>query len=263
MKISLAGWSLQRRFRRAEDPLTLLEFPGVAREEFDIEAIELNSPFFASTEPDYLEALKTEAGKFRVGFVGLAVDGTGDPASLDEEARQDAVERIRAWFPVARALGLSYFRANTGGRGAEEDPRALEQCVRSFRELAQAGARHAMTITIENHGGLSACPDRVVAIMEAVGSPWIGTLPDFGNFPEAVRYEGLRKLAPYARGMHAKTFEFDEWGEERRFDLPRCVRTVREGGYDGYFGIEYEGPGDDHEGVLKSKALLARHLGAA
>jgi sugar phosphate isomerase/epimerase len=263
MKISLAGWSLQRRFRRPENPLTLLEFPGVAREEFDLEAVELNSPFFACTEPDYLEALKEEAGKFNVALVGLAVDGTGNSAALDEEERRAAVEAIRAWFLVARRLGLPSFRANTGGRGAEDDPRAMEQCIRSFRDLAAEAARHEVALTIENHGGLSACPDRVLILLRAVDNPWLGTLPDWGNFPDAVRYEGLQKLIPYARGVHAKTYAFDEHGEETRVDVPRCLQICRAAGYRGFYGIEFEGPTDDGEGVRKSKALLVRHLQAA
>lgn len=262
MKISLAGWSLNRRFRAAENPLSLLDFPAVAREEFGFDAVELNSPFFASLEPDYLEALNARGREFDVRFVGLAVDGTGDPSSADEDARRHAIEQIERWFPVAKALGLPYFRANTGGRGAEDDPAALARCIASWRELAAEAARWEIPIVIENHGGISANPDHIVAIMEAVGGPWIGTLPDFGNFADAIRYEGLRKIAPYARGVHAKMLEFGPDGEETRIDIGRCVKIFRDAGYDGYFGIEFEGRTDDHEGVLKSKGLLIKHLRA-
>ena len=44
MEISLAGWSINRRFRNQEEPLSLLDYPQLARDEFGINAIELNSP---------------------------------------------------------------------------------------------------------------------------------------------------------------------------------------------------------------------------
>lgn len=260
MKISLAGWSIHRRFMNKEKPLPLIEFPRLAKEEFGFEAVELNSPFFESTDDSYLERLRSAAQDAGVLLVGMAVDGTGEPASLNEEARQSSVEQIKKWFAVSKRLGLPYFRANTGGYGNEQNGEAVNQCIKSFRELAHEAERTGVKIVIENHGGISANPDTIVRIMEEVGSKWIGTLPDFGNFADSIRYEGLRKIATYAVGVHAKMFEFDAAGEDIRIDIGRCVRIVKDSGFQGYWGIEYEGSGDDHNGVLKAKALLERHL---
>lgn len=281
--ISLAGWSINRRFRRQQDPLTLLEYPAVAKEEFGITAVELNSPFFASTDDAYLDAL-VEAGK-RAGvvFTGMAVDGTGNPAALDEEERKASVRMILPWFRVSKRLGLPMFRVNTGGHGSESDPRALEQCIKSFRELVEEAEATGVKLLIENHWGISINPLNTVRILEEVDSEMLGTLPDFGNFPdsqnprglemlqeasgglppEEIRYWGLALMAPYALAVHAKMYSFDENGEEPRIDVGRCVRILRDAGYQGYWGIEYEGQADDHEGVLKAKALLEKHLGLA
>ena len=51
MEISLAGWSINRRFRSQENPLSLLDYPQLARDEFGINAVELNSPFFTYEGP--------------------------------------------------------------------------------------------------------------------------------------------------------------------------------------------------------------------
>lgn len=278
-KISLAGWSINRRFRREEDPIKMLDYPALVKEEFGIEAVELNNPFFASTEDDYLDEL-VEAGK-RAGvtFTGMAVDGTGNPAAIDEDERKAAIEKIRPWFRISKRLGLPLFRINTGGHGSEGDPRAVDQCIKSFKELVKEAEATGIKIVIENHWGISINPLNTVRIMEEVDSEMLGTLPDFGNFPDShnprglellqelsgleadeIRYWGLELMAPYALATHAKMFTFDENGEDPRVDVGRCVKIIRDAGYKGYWGIEFEGPGDDHEGVLKSKALLEKYL---
>lgn len=281
LKISLAGWSLHRRFLDKESPLRLLDFPKVAKEEFGIDAIELNNPFFESTEETYLSELKGAAQEAGVTLVGMAVDQTGDPSSLDEAERLQSIEKIRAWFPVAKSLGLPFFRVNTGGHGRESDAESLKKCIASFSELVKVAEDYGIKLAIENHWGISANPLNIVRIIEEVGSSLLGTLPDFGNFPDdtrpqvfeavkpglpeevtptQIRYWGLEVMAPYAIGVHAKMFEFDEEGNDTRIDVARCVGIFKASGFDGYWGIEFEGSGDDHEGVLKSKRLLERLL---
>ena len=51
--------------------------------------------------------------------------------------------------------------------------------------LTDYGAKHGISIICENHGGPSSNPDALIALMKAVGKPTFGTLPDFGNFPQA------------------------------------------------------------------------------
>ena len=53
---------------------------------------------------------------------------------------------------------------------------------------------------------------------------------------------------------------FDENGESPEIDCRAAVQILKDAGYSNPLGIEYEGNTDDHEGVLKSKALLIKHL---
>ena len=101
----------------------------------------------------------------------------------------------------------------------------------------------------------------MVRVIEGVrlthGPDAIGSLPDFGNWPDDVdRYESLRKILPYAKAVHAKVLDIDEHLDHPKFDLARCVRLTREAGYDGYLGIEYEGTGDQVEGVRRAVRKL-------
>jgi sugar phosphate isomerase/epimerase len=252
MKLSLAGWSLQTLFKGGQ--LALLDFPAFTKENFGIEAVELNSPFFASKEPQYLKQLVANAQKAGSQLLNIAVDEAGDLSALDEAVRTEGLKAYSQWIPVARAIGVRAIRANSGGRDITDRAAAIAACIRSFTELARKGKEQGVAILMENHGGFSCDTESIIQVMEAVanevGKEWIGTLPDFGNWYSPIeRYEATRKIFPYAKAVHAKTKDIDENLNHPAFDLAKCVRIAKEAGYDGWLGIEYEGSGEPVEGV--------------
>jgi sugar phosphate isomerase/epimerase len=261
MQLSLAGWSLHPLFRAAAEPLQLLDFPRFTRDQFGIEAVELNNIFFASTEPAYLKRLVQAAHSAGVKLLNIAVDEKGDLSADDDAARAEGLANYSRWVPVAREIGCSAIRANSGGKTIIHRGRAIERCIDSFRRLADAGRKHGIAILMENHGGLSVDADSILQVIEAVrethGQGAVGTLPDFGNWPDTADREGsLRKIMPYAKAVHAKVLEIDEHLNHPRFDLVRCVQITREGGYDGYLGIEFEGAGDRIESIKRAVRKL-------
>ena len=203
MRIGLAGWALNRRFRAAEKPLTMLEFFQVVRDEFDLECVEINNLWLVSHEPQYLAQLVAAARTAGVTMEGMAVDGTGDLSLLDEAQRQVSIQNALAYFEVAERLGLAYFRVNTGGR-PDGPPEMLAACIDSFRRLAAEGERRGIRIATENHGGLSTDPEMMVRLVQGVDSPAMATLPDLGNFPGEIVVEGIRRIMPWAANVHVK-----------------------------------------------------------
>ena len=271
MEISLAGWSIHRRFRDSESPLLLLDFPALAVEEFDIRLLELNSPFFAYADPDnpatsrlaagYLIELRQRARDSGVQLLNVAVDGHGDLASPDNKERKQAVDNHKKWIDACLALGCNAFRANTGpGRGESVTETHIGKCIESFGELTELCAQAGIRLLMENHGGVSVSPENILRVMEAVGSDHCRVLADFLNWPaEDDKLENLRMVAPYAWATHAKFLSFTADGESREIDCAAAIGILKDAGYDNPFGIEYEGKTDDREGVLKSKALLEKH----
>ena len=74
------------------------------------------------------------------------------------------------------------------------------------------------------------------------GNPDLGTLPDFGNFPDEIdRYDAVETLMPQAKAVSAKCYHFDGDNNETKIDFPRMMEIVKATGYSGYVGIEYEG----------------------
>jgi sugar phosphate isomerase/epimerase len=143
---------------------------------------------------------------------------------------------------------------------SKPQPEKIERCVAALRQLRPTLDEFDLQAGIENHWGLSTNPATVVEIIRRVESPRIGTCPDFGNFTVTQdRYAGLHLLAPYAKHVHAKSYQFNGTGEETTIDFARCLKIFREAGYDGGISVEYEGEGDQRLGSQKTRELILRH----
>ena len=57
---------------------------------------------------------------------------------------------------------------------------------------------------------------------------------------------------PYAKAVSAKSYDFDESGNENKIDYPRMLKIVKDAGYRGWIGIEYEGGNGDSEMLLST-----------
>jgi sugar phosphate isomerase/epimerase len=95
--------------------------------------------------------------------------------------------------------------------------------------------------------------------MKQINRPNAGTLPDFGNFHDYDRYKGVEELMPYAKGVSAKSHDFDINGDETKTDYRKMLKLVLDAGYHGYVGVEYEGKAiPEPEGIKATKALLEK-----
>lgn len=261
--ISLAEWSLHNTLRKGQ--LEHLDFPRHAREAFGIDAVEYVDQFFADRVSDraYLSELKKRAEGEGVRAWVLMVDTAGPLGAADAQARAKAVERHKAWMDAARYLGCGVLRVNARGDGSGDG--SPEELARRMAEsgalLAAYGKELDLNVVIENHGGPSSDPEWLAGVIHRVDSPWFGTLPDFGNFPDSVdRYAAVEKLMPSAKAVSAKSGRFDEAGDELGTDFPRMMDIVLDAGYRGLVGIEVGVRSVEEEaaGIRKTRALLEK-----
>jgi sugar phosphate isomerase/epimerase len=274
-KISLAEWSLHKRYFATPDvPKTNLGFPKDAKEEFGIEAVEYVNQFFKdkATDSAYLAELKKRASDLGVTNVLIMVDGEGDLSAPDKAARDKAVDNHKKWADAAKTLGCHAIRVNTGEHYA---PGQVDDAAEACGKLAAYGKSLGLSVICENHGGPSSWPDALLALIKAVNSPNFGTLPDFGNFPPRSRaakggpdkvdpYDAIARMMPSAKGVSAKTHDFNADGEASDLDFARIMKIVTDAGYHGYVGVEYEGSKlSEAEGIKATKALLEKVRGAA
>jgi len=96
-------------------------------------------------------------------------------------------------------------------------------------------------------------------VLSEVGLDNCGSLPDFGNFHGYDRYQGMEDLMPFAKGVSAKSHNFDENGEETKSDFTKMLSIMLKHHYHGYVGVEYEGKKlSEDEGIKATKALLEK-----
>ena len=64
-------------------------------------------------------------------------------------------------------------------------------------------------------------------------------------------------MMPKALAISAKTYNFDQNGNETSMDFSKILQLVKDAGYQGYIGIEYEGNNlTAEQGIIKTKELL-------
>jgi L-ribulose-5-phosphate 3-epimerase len=260
-KISLAEWSLHKALFAKK--INNLDFPRIAREQYGIEGVEFVNQFFKDKAHDsaYLKDLKARANDHGVTCVLIMIDDEGDMSAKEKEERDKAVMNHKKWVDAAAALGCHSIRINTGEHYSPTDVGAVSE---SCSALTEYGAKNKIGIICENHGGPSSDPSALIALMKAVNNPNFGTLPDFGNFPKSVDgkykidiYEAIARMMPFAKGVSAKSYDFDEKGNETTLDYARIMKIVTKAGYHGFVGIEYEGSRlSEPDGIKATKKLL-------
>jgi Xylose isomerase-like TIM barrel len=270
-KISLAEWSVHKAIYSGK--ITNLDFPVIAKKEFGIEAVEyVNSLFMGKGEDkNYLKELKMRCDDNGVRSVLIMCDGEGDMGDLDNKKRLQTIENHKKWLEAAKFLGCHAIRVNAFGEGSEAD--VATAAVDGLSRLTELARPYGLKVIVENHGSYSSKDGWLVGVMRRVNKPDCGILPDFGNFCykhkndhwedgcelESDRYKMTKDFMPFAHGVSAKSNNFDGSGNCIETDYRRMLRIVKDGGYRGHIGIEYEGPVlDEYAGIRATKALLMK-----
>ncbi|MCB1233647.1 MAG: sugar phosphate isomerase/epimerase [Verrucomicrobiae bacterium] len=299
--ISLAEWSLHNALKKGE--LDNLDFPKIAREMFGIGAVEWVNQFFGVEDPKlglqpkdgaYIAEMLKRTNDLGVENVLIMCDRVGNLGDPNEDKRSNAVVGHFEWVRVAKALGCHSIRVNarSDDRLSPEEQRDL--CVDGLSRLSEFATDHEMGVIVENHGGLSSNGSWLASVMKGVGMDNCGTLPDFGNFfvaknrgdaeqfakakapfeedpayretPEGLeydRYQGVTDLMPFAKGVSAKSHDFNDQGDEVHTDFVRMMKIVKDAGYSGHVGIEYEGGKlSESDGIQATKKLLEKAIAA-
>lgn len=278
-KLSLAQWSLSQPILNGEmDPMDFAERAN----ELGFEGIEyvsqLYSPMYKdSAAPEaalqtVLDSLKSKSEEFNVENILIMVDGEGDLASSNKEERNQAVQNHHKWVDAAEFLGAHSIRVNLFGSDVPEEWQS--NAVDGLTKLSEYAAEKNINVLVENHGYLSSNAQLLVEVIERVDMENCGTLPDFGNFclkreggerweaecvEEYPKYRGVEEMMEYAKAVSAKSYDFDENGQETTIDFARMLQIVKDAGYTGYIGVEYEGQRlSPEEGILATKEILIK-----
>ena len=265
-KISLAQWSLHKTLQ--QNKLDNLDFAKVTKEKFGIDAVEYVNQFFKDKAKDatYLADMKKRTDDLGVTNVLIMVDGEGGLGDKDEQKRTRAVENHYKWVDAAKFLGCHSIRVNAEtvkGNSPEEFEEGKKLASDGLRRLSEYAKPLNMNVIVENHGGLSSNGKWLSETIRMTGMSNCGTLPDFGNFYEYDRYQGVTEMMPLAKAVSAKSYDFDVDGNDTKIDFMKMMKIVLDANYHGWVGIEYEGSKlSEEEGIVATKKLLEKCMAA-
>ena len=247
LKLSLSAYSFNRQLKRGwpspsrdGGSMSLMDFIDYCAE-LQLDATELTSYYFPNPlSHDYLMQVKEKT--FRLG---LEISGTAignDFCLPDSPARDAQLELCRQWIDFAADLGAPVIRIFAGNtpEGATEQ-QAMDNCVAGINDCLPQAAKRGVVLALENHGGITATPKQLLAIVRRVDpSPWFGVNFDGGNFHTANPYADLESIAPYTVNAQIKVMVQPKDAAKQPADLRRIVDILRAAAYRGYLVLEYE-----------------------
>ncbi|AWA29727.1 xylose isomerase [Flavobacterium magnum] len=279
-RLSLAQWSLHRAMMETKT-LNPIDFASTAKS-LGFEGLEYVSALYTLEQGNQIQGAAKLAKELRQRSVDndmtnvlIMVDGEGELAALDKKERDTAIDNHKKWVDAAAEMRCHSIRVNLFGAGAEKDFKVWkETSIDGLGRLAAFAAQSEINVIVENHGGLSSDISKLTEVFEAIGLKNCGALPDFGNFCVKRRdgdrwaspcieiydkYKGVSELMPFAKGVSAKSYDFDTDGNETTIDYVKMLQIVKSAGCKGFIGVEYEGSRlGEIDGILATKALLLR-----
>tara|TARA_B100001778_G_scaffold168972_1_gene138888 strand:+ start:1231 stop:2229 length:999 start_codon:yes stop_codon:yes gene_type:complete len=282
-----------------QNKLDILKFPEMIREKYKINGAEYWSIAFMGKENDtnFIKDLKKRSLDQNVENLIILVDNIDintmengpSLASSKKNEREKSIDFHKKWIDVASEIGCHSIRVNLRSDESNSD-KILDNSSESISKLINHSSSQGVSIVVENHGGITGDADWLVSLMTKINNNYVGTLPDFGSYNFCVKrgelnfegltgecenqydkYKGVKKLLPFAKGISAKSHEFNSMGEETSTDFSRMMDIISSSTYEGYITIEYEGAMmkmfggkgdylDPHDGVQATKSLIKKYI---
>lgn len=183
---------------------------------------------------------------------GVAVSGTaiGNNFSLGPgEKRQHEILKCKEWIDRAAVLGAPHIRVFAGQNRDLPREEADKQVIQALEECCDYAGARGIFLGLENHDAIGSA-EHLLKLIAAVRSKWLGVNLDSGNFHTPDPYADFERCVPYAVNVQLKTDLRREGGAAlEQADLPRLVRLLRDGGYQGFVALEFEANEDPYEAV--------------
>lgn len=189
------------------------------------------------------------------GLKVSAFSAANDFVQSDRDAIDSQVARMKTVCELTRVLGDNTVVRTEGGAPKEElsvdqqwhgMTECFSRCIPFLDELG-------VSLAIDNHGLVTNEGDRLIAMLNSIDHPHIGSNLDTMNF----RWWGnnvetcnrfYQELAPRVLHVHLKdgfngreNYQGQALGEGE-IDLHHAINCLKEAGYNGVYTAEYEGP---------------------
>ena len=241
-KLSMAAYSYHNLLTASPPKLKLEDFIADSAR-MNLDGVELTSYYLPQNPtPEYLQQLAQ-----RCFCEGLDISGTAVSNDFCHRAKADRdkqIASVKRWIEHAKILTAPVIRIFAGYPKDMTNEEAHKLVVPAIEECCDYAGQHGIMLALENHGGLTAKADDMLAVVRDVRSPWFGVNLDTFNFHSRDFYGELAKLAPYAVNVQVKVSVSGPDGQKRPADFHRLASIVQQAGYRGYIVLEYEEKGD-------------------
>lgn len=165
--------------------------------------------------------------------------------SPDQGKRNSNLKMLKDHIELARDIGPEFIRV-FGDLPAQEAIREKESMKKVAGDLSEAGdwvKRDDFSIVIETHGRL-AIGEKIAQIIKMASNEKVGILWDIGNTAHSEPIEEtFLKIKPYIYYTHVKDWKREDVNTllgEGEVDTGKAVSSLKNSGYQGYLGVEWE-----------------------
>jgi sugar phosphate isomerase/epimerase len=259
LKLSLAAYSFRKYLDLKKPTMTLFEFIDLAAG-LPLDAVELTSYYFAETTDAYLDRLKAHAAAKGRAISGVPV---GNNFCVRDEAKyRKQIEDVKAWTVRAARLGAATVRIFAGNlEKGDTLASAQNRVVTAINECCEVAEKHGVLLALENHGGITATPEQLLALVKGVKSKAFGVNVDTGNFHGPDPYAEVAAIAPYGVNVQVKTEVSPAGGKKVEADLGRMIKILKDANYHGYVALEYEAAEEPKVAVPRYVQELRKLIG--
>ena len=259
IKLSLAGYSFNKYMSlkgKAKPAMSLDDFADFAVG-LGLGAIEPTAYYFPETTPQFLTRFRGRCTRLGLDISGTAIGN--DFCKLDPAELKKQIASTKEWIENAALIGAKTIRIFAGNlaKGDTEEA-ARGRCVAAIQEACDHAAKYGIYLALENHGGIVATAEQMLAVVKAVQHDWFGVNFDTGNFRTEDPYADLAKIAPYAVVVQIKTEIHPQGKDKQPADLKRLLDILRAAHFRGYVALEYEAAEDPRTAVPKAIAELQK-----
>jgi len=259
MKICCTSFSFNRSISSGE--MDLEEYLQICRE-LSIQGVELWDEHVKIylEEGGTIRNLKEKAQSLGLTVVTIAVNNHNFTSS-DSIVREKDIARVFQWMDSIEEIGSKILRVLPGdlivlNKNEETFLPFVKSC---FEKCLREAEKRGICLAVENCPR-GTDPKVVLRLVEEFDSPYLKICADIGNIREDIRYSSFQSLLPHAVHIHAKTYRFDVQGEEISIDYRRVMDMLKRAHFNKYVSVEFEGEGNEREGVEKSIALVKKYL---
>lgn len=265
-EVAIASWSFNRLLpsyrpvyrQRGKDILKqmhLMDYPQFIAK-LGVHGLELSDHQIPSYSIDFLLTFRKRIKEAGCHVTSVMHPGGNYATTNRREWIQTIIEAQKV-VTVAGMLGARLVRCDIGM--GYDQPHGMNQLVAATKEILTVARDYNIILATENHGQVAEKPDAIIRLVEAVNEPDFGVVADFRNFGDAVRAYGMKRFAPYAVGASAKGITHDANGEETTYDFPMCIDILKQSDFQGVLAVEFEGPGDQLNGVKNVLRLIDKY----